>query len=71
MLGQFAPSLDTLKLDNTGLAGEACKAIRDYLASTKCKVAVLSLGENDIDDTNFCEICIGISQNFSLRALNF
>eukprot|EP00347_Sterkiella_histriomuscorum_P009494 403340999 len=71
VLNNYAPNLLTLNLKNTGIGLESIKAGRDFLSSSSCKLEVMNLSGNRLEDTAFCELCVGISQNFSLKALDF
>ena len=71
ILSHYSPNLTILNLKNTNVGVESMKAIRDYLSNSICKLEVINLSGNKLEDTSFCELCVGISQNFSLKALDF
>mmetsp|Transcript_8475 Transcript_8475/g.6317 ORF Transcript_8475/g.6317 Transcript_8475/m.6317 type:complete len:158 (+) Transcript_8475:791-1264(+) len=70
LLTKFSPNLQVLNLSRTNLGFETMKSIRDLLSNEKCGLKSLILSGNSLSDVIFCELCLGISQNFSLRALD-
>jgi Leucine-rich repeat (LRR) protein len=56
---------------NTGIGIETVRALGEYMSNSKCKLESLDLSNNQLDDLVFCELAVGISQNYSLTSLAF
>ena len=59
-----------LSLGKTGLADMECEVIGEALASARCSISILCLGENTISDEGVAMLCSGLEMNASVKNLD-